>query len=298
MSSFNIIFSKLEKFTGDENVDLHQWLRNFDRCCVIAEKSDDLVVGQILMLCVDGRAKAVLDQFEEEKSSPQKYSELKKQLTAVFDSEADREAHMTAFERCIQKIDESEEEFMTHLLQLFKAANPNAKTEVINHAVKRKFLQGISDALRRNIFIFCKNPYDDAVSHQDLLKASRDASVHLSLPFTAETVVPDTVLTAANPSDTTLDAILALSTKFEQHSQLAMRKLDEQQDQINAINQQLPLRPSLQRQQQQSTPAFQPPQAAAGNPAEALHVVLAGIFNLGMHGQEDNNLFAVIFATV
>ena len=159
MSSFNIIFSKLEKFTGDGNVDLHQWLRNFDRCCVIAEKSEDLVVGQILMLCVDGRAKAVLDQFEEEKSTPKKYSELKKQLTAVFDSEAGREAHMTAFERCIQKIDESEEEFMTHLLQLFKAANPKAKTEVINHAVKRKFLQRISDALRRNIFIFCKNPY-------------------------------------------------------------------------------------------------------------------------------------------
>ena len=148
---------------------------------------------------------------------------------------------------------------LTHLLRLFKAANPKAKTEVINHAVKRKFLQGISDALRRNIFIFCKNPYDDAVSHQDLLKASRDASVHLSLPSTAETVVPDTVLTGANPSDTTLDAILALSTKFEQHSQLAMRKLDEQQDQINAINQQLPLRPSLQRQQQQSAPTFQPP---------------------------------------
>ena len=65
MSSFNIIFSKLEKFTGDRHIDLRQCLRNFDRCCVIAEKSDDLVVGQILMLCVDGRAKAVLDQFEE-----------------------------------------------------------------------------------------------------------------------------------------------------------------------------------------------------------------------------------------
>ena len=265
MSSLNIIFSKLEKFTGDGNVDLHQWLCNFDRCCVIAEKSDDLVVGQILMLCVDGRAKAALGQFEEDKSSPQRYSKLKKQLTTVFNSEADREAHMTAFERCIQKINESEEEFMTYLLQLFKAADPKAKTEVIKHAVKRKFLQGISDALLRNIFIFCKNPYDDAVSHQDLLKASRDASVHLSLPSTAETVVPDTVLTAANPSDTTLDAILALSTKFEQHSQLAMQKLNEQQDQIKAINQQ-PLGPSQQNQQQQSAPAFQPPQSARGQP--------------------------------
>ncbi len=73
---------------------------------------------------------------------------LKKQLTVIFDLETNREAHMTAFERCIQKLDESEEEYMTHLLRLFRAANPSAKGEVINHAVKRKFLQGISDALR------------------------------------------------------------------------------------------------------------------------------------------------------
>ena len=184
MSSFNIIFSKLEKFTGDGNVDLRQWLRNFDRCCVIAEKSEDLVVGQILMLCVDGRAKAVLDQFEEEKGAPQKYSELKKQLNAVFDSDSDREVHMTAFECCVQRIGENEEEFMTLLLQLYKAADPQATTNVINHAVKRKFLQGISDTLRRNIFIFCSDPFDEKVSHQDLLKASRDALVHLSLPST------------------------------------------------------------------------------------------------------------------
>ena len=222
------------------------------------------------MLCVDGRAKAILDQFEEEKDSPQKYSELKQQLTAVFDSEADREARMTAFERCVQKIDESEEEFMTHLLQLFRAANPKAKAEVVNHAVKRKFLQGISEALRRNIFIFCKNPYDDKVSHQDLLKASRDASVHLSLPSTAETVVPDAVLTAASSSDKTLDAILALSTKFEQQSQLTMRKIDDQQDQINAISQQLPLRPSQPRQQQQGASAFPPPQGNRGQPRRGL----------------------------
>ena len=119
------------------------------------------MVGQILMLCVDGRANAVLDQFEEEQGDPQKYSELKKQLNAVFDSDSDREAHMTAFERCVQRIGESEEEFMTHLLQLYKAADPQAKTNVINHAVKRKFLQGISDTLRRNIFFFCSNPYDE-----------------------------------------------------------------------------------------------------------------------------------------
>ena len=224
MSSFNIIFSKLEKFTGDGHIDLRQWFRNFDRCCVIAEKSDDLVVEQILMLCVDGRAKAVLDQFEEEQGDPQKYSELKKQFNTVFDSDSKREAHMTTFERCVQRIGESEEEFMTHLLQLYKAADPQAKTNVINHAVKRKFLQGISDTLRRNTFIFCSNPYDAKVSHPDFLKASRDASVHLSLPSTVATAVPDAVLTASNPSGKTMEAVLSSSSNFEKQNQLAVRK--------------------------------------------------------------------------
>ena len=40
----------------------------------LSEKSEDLMVGQILMLCVDGHAKAILDQFEEDKVAPQKYS--------------------------------------------------------------------------------------------------------------------------------------------------------------------------------------------------------------------------------
>ncbi len=69
---------------------------------------------------------------------------------------------------------------MTSLIQTFRAANPSAENEEINRAVKRKFLQGIPVNLRRNLFIFCKNPYDPTVSPQDLLKASRDAIVHLS----------------------------------------------------------------------------------------------------------------------
>ena len=76
MSSSNIIFSKLEKFTGNGDINLHQWLCNFDRCCVIAKKSDDLLVGQILMLCIDGRAKAILGQFEDEKGSPKNLQNL------------------------------------------------------------------------------------------------------------------------------------------------------------------------------------------------------------------------------
>ena len=34
------------------------------------------------MLCVDGRAKAILDQFEEENGKPPKLKDLKEQLTS------------------------------------------------------------------------------------------------------------------------------------------------------------------------------------------------------------------------
>ena len=117
-------------------------------------------------------------------------------------------------------------------MQLYKAADPQAKTNVINYAVNSTFFQGISDTLRRYIFVFCSNPYDEKVSHQDFLKASRDASVHLSLPSTVATVVPDAVLTAANLSDKTLEAVLSLSSKFEQQTQPAMRKFNEQLEKI------------------------------------------------------------------
>ena len=107
MSALNIVFSKLEKFTGNGSLDLRTWLRNFERCSVIADKKDDLVKGQILMLCVDGRPRAILDQYEEVKATPQKFTDLKKQPEEIFDSPADREAKMTEFETSIQHVDET-----------------------------------------------------------------------------------------------------------------------------------------------------------------------------------------------
>ena len=87
---------------------------------------------------------------------------------------------MTEFETRIQHIDETEEEFMIALLQLCCAANPEVKSEDVNSTVKRTFLQGINDTLCHNIFIFYTNPFSDHVSPQALLKASRNAVVHLS----------------------------------------------------------------------------------------------------------------------
>ena len=106
------------------------------------------------------------------------------------------------FETHIQQIHKSEDEFMTALLQLFGAVNPSGKNEDVSCAVKRNFLHGISDQLCHNIFIFCTNPFDDKISHQDLLKASRDALIHLSTPALAGTVndrsIPEAVLTAGS----------------------------------------------------------------------------------------------------
>ena len=190
MSALNIVFSKLEKFTGNGSLELRTWLCNFERCCVIAEKKDDLVKGQILMVCVDGRARAILDQYEEQKVTPLKFTDLKKQLEEIFDSPADRKAKMTEFETRIQHIDETEEEFMTALLQLYRAANPEAKSKDVKSAVKRKFLHGINDTLRRNILIFCTNQFSDDVSPQAFLKASRDAVVHLSASVSSSSGTP------------------------------------------------------------------------------------------------------------
>ena len=85
-----------------------------------------------------------------------KYSDLKKALIAVFDSPADREAHMTMFKTRLQGLNETEEEFMLIFVKLYKAANPKVKAEDLNREVKQKFQ-------------FCNNPLDDSVSHQDKL---------------------------------------------------------------------------------------------------------------------------------
>ena len=162
----------------------------------------------------------------------------------------------TAFECRMHRLNESEDEFMTSLLSLYRAVNPNAKTEEINRAVKLKFLQGISDNLRHNPFIFWSNPYDDNVSHQDVLKACRNAIVHLSTKLSPDPSLPlsDSVLIATTaphlppPIDPTLDTIISLASKFEEQCRITMSKIDSQQQQINAFQQQV--RPPIQHEPQ------------------------------------------------
>ena len=190
----NVVFNKLEKFSG--NADLNTWLKNFERCCVVTNKTDDLVKGQLLMLFVDGQAKAVLEELEEVKEAPQKFSDSVTKLKEVFHTVAAREAKMADFEVRTQRIAESEDEFMLVLVKLFRSANPAADSPTLDVAVKRKFLQGISPSLRRGIFVFCNDPYAAAVSREQLLQHCRKVRVHLvpsSEEDRPETFTPPTV---------------------------------------------------------------------------------------------------------
>ena len=120
------IFTKLDKFSGQNDDDLSCWFRGFNRCCVIAGKDDDLVKGQLLMLCLCGQALAVAERLEEEKQTPQKYTELKERLETVFNSEADKELKQAKFEKRHSEINETDDEFMLDLIKLHRAANPEA----------------------------------------------------------------------------------------------------------------------------------------------------------------------------
>ena len=81
----NLFFTKLRKFTGEITDDLNTWLREFERCCVIANKTDELVKGQYLMFRVSGRAKAVLDDLEAEAGTAQNFTVLTTKLRTKFD---------------------------------------------------------------------------------------------------------------------------------------------------------------------------------------------------------------------
>ena len=243
-SALSIVFTKLERFTGNNGSDLTTWIRNFERCCVIANKTDDLVKGQLMMLCVEGQALAVLEDLEERKKTPQKFTEIVTKLRSVFDTTATREAKMAAFEVRLQHLEESEDEFMLDLVKLFRAANPDVTPEVFDTAVKRKFLQGISPSLRKGIFVFCNKPYDVTVTRDILLEHCRDAKVQLQ-PSPSEIIsetnkvlcVHDNVSSPKNSIEAPiLQAIKELKLEVQHHISSTNQKLQEQEDKIFAIN--------------------------------------------------------------
>ena len=155
-SNFMSVFNSLPKFDGKEN--LASWLTRFNRCCAVTQKQEEGVKGQIIMLCLTGQALAVAEQLEQERDGTQTFAQVQARLESVFDTVASRERTMCEFESRIQKVDESEDEFMLSLVQLYKCANPNVADQVFQTAVKRKFIQGISPELRRALYVFVNDP--------------------------------------------------------------------------------------------------------------------------------------------
>ena len=184
MGSNSYIFSTLEKFSDGSSTDLSSFLAKFDRCCVVANKADaanNPVKGQLLMLFVEGRARAVLEEYElTQGGNPLTYTVLIAKLKEHFDSAHMKESSMLQFESRIKKVNESEEEYMLQLFKLYTAANPTHAEDVTLLAVKRKFMSGISPALRKNIFVFCSDPFAANVTRENLLSFGRQAKNLLS----------------------------------------------------------------------------------------------------------------------
>ena len=170
-------FQSLKKFSDGNGAELNAFLNQFNKCCVVGNKvdGDTPVKGQLLMLNVEGRAQAALDEFELDQGAPQTYDALVAKLREYFDSAAARETSMNLFDDRKKKLNETEEEFMVELLKLYKTANPDHTNAVTTLAVKRRFLGGISPTLKEKIFVFCNDPYAAAVSRENLMDHCRKA---------------------------------------------------------------------------------------------------------------------------
>ncbi len=228
------IFTQIGKFSGKRGADLASWLRSFERCCVIAGKSEDLVKGQLLTLCLCGQALAVVDRFEEEQKTAQNFTAIKAKLVSVFNSDADREIMQEEFDRRHLEIDESEDEFMSSLVKLHRAANPDAADADLTRNVKRKFLNGINSDLKKNIFIFCNKPHDATVSIDSLLEAARRARLHIVEQKDQEETI--NAVFDATQENAVLKAIEDVKTTLTTHIQSTSQQFQEQGAQINAIS--------------------------------------------------------------
>ena len=233
------VFSKLEKFNGKE--DLKSWFQKFNRCCTIAQKTEEDIKGQLIMLCLSGQALAVAEQLEYECDGTQTYAQVKTRLESVFDSSAGRERRMIDFENRTQRADETEDEFMLSLVQLYRSANPQTPDAEFQKSVKRKFLQGISAELRRAIFVFNSDPHSTVVTYQRLLEYARNARLNI-----VDTTVESTSMSvnsinqhegaaaaSTNINNELLQAINNLTSSVNEHLSLFR---DQQADSVNVTS--------------------------------------------------------------
>ena len=242
-SGNNNIFNRIDKFSGNGETDFSSWLRTFDRACTIAQKTEELVKGQIMMTCLTGQAMAAAENLELRKGAQQPYAELKKELESVFNSAASREARMVEFDNRIQRVNESEDEFMLSLVKLFKAANPEAADDAASLAVKRKFMQGISADLRRSTYIFCSDPFATTVTYQQLLESARKARLQLApVDQSAATGAAAYVTNVSEncgpnqPDTRIMQAIDSLAKSFNERLDTIETRYNNQLADINSIN--------------------------------------------------------------
>ena len=243
MASSNLmaLFSKLEKYNGSE--DLSSWLQKFNRCCMIADKNDDVIKGQLIMLCLSGQALAVAEQLEQERQGAQTFAQVRLRLESVFLTTARREQKMTEFESRIQKAGESEDEFMLSLVQLYRSANPDAPDREFTKAVKRKFMAGISPELRKAIFVFVNEPHNVGITYQRLLEFARTAKMNIfegqsssetgNCVMNSISAVKPSASSNANDNTEVLNAISNLSNTL---NQVLIGSRDNSQESPNAIN--------------------------------------------------------------
>ena len=98
--------------------------------------------------------------------------------------------------------------------------------------MNRKFLNGISPELRKNISVFCNNPYADDVNREGLLEHCRKARTHLSVPTTHDSVgeyATDKVLLGSDAGQPSgqgemLAAINDISLQMQEQNMLRIRR--------------------------------------------------------------------------
>ena len=132
------IFSMLEKFSDCTKMTLGRWLWKFDICCTITKKEDSVdggpIKGQLLLLYVDGRARAILEEFEDAQGGvPQTYDALTAKLKEHFESDGAREEAIKKFETRVQKVDETEEEFIYKINPGLESLNTERMYSCINN---------------------------------------------------------------------------------------------------------------------------------------------------------------------
>ena len=133
---------------------------------------------------------------------------------------------------------------MLDLVKLYSLANPNHAADIKLAAIKRKFLNGISPDLRRNIFVFCNNPFEGTVTRENLLSYCNNARMHLTVKTEGDSVsanASETVMlancSAGNVNEEgVIAAINNLTLQVKNHVESTERRFDEVGEVISVLN--------------------------------------------------------------